>query len=264
MPRSHLERFNLRGAYIVLFDLDSANLEFADLRNAVIHNTDLDDANLCGADITETQITPLDLCRIQLTNAIFSLKHADKHRIALWYSTFAFLDQKRSDRFYENVIALFKEDESSHTYGLFHLNYRRRVKQVRQSILHRLEGIVCQLIMDRGCDLVLMSSPPDNEHLEDLLIKSSRAYILCGRRLFYVDKMNEECTEIIISMSALASINQRLEPSEELKTLSVDEIKQIALITGHTQSDSLASMKLCRDTLAKLNDQNVFKEHKKN
>jgi hypothetical protein len=263
MQGSHLERSNLRGSYFVLSSLYGGKLESANLRNAVIHNTFLDDANLCGADITETQITPLDLCRSQLNNANFNLKHADKHPITLWLSTFAFHDQKTSDKFYENIIALFKDDESSHTYGLFHPNYRKRIKKFHQSILHQLEEIVCKLIRGKNCDLVLMSSAPNKDNLEDLAIKSDRGYILCGNHLFYVNKMNDECTEIVISMSALASFNQRLEPSEELKTLSVDEIKQIALITGHTQNDSLASMKLCRETLAKLNDQNVFKEHKK-
>jgi len=90
-----------------------------------------------------------------------------------------------------------------------------------------------------GCDLVLMSSPPTQQSLDELQIKSNAAYILCDNKLFYVNKNKKECNEIELSVEKLNLFKDRMQPTNEVITLNAAQLKEVESITGHAHQSSM-------------------------
>lgn len=102
--------------------------------------------------------------------------------------------------------------------------------------MYYLQKVIEKLISGDP-ELILMQSPPTKETLNDLPTKSNTAYVRAGNQLFYVNKPEGICKEIKIEQNKLKQFDEKLSPTNEARTLSEDELKQISFIIGFTPSN---------------------------
>ncbi len=89
----------------------------------------------------------------------------------------------------------------------------------------------------RSAELVLMSSLPNVDRLDDLPIGSNAAYVRVRNdalnTLFYVNKLTHECVEIRLSRDILARFDMDLQATAQAAMLSEANLSKITAITGH-------------------------------
>ena len=96
-------------------------------------------------------------------------------------------------------------------------------------------------ISSNECDLILMSSLPTKDILGTLSIQSNLVYIRSGNQLFYVNKVNKECIEIInFNEETCKKFDSKINPdSKTAKSLSKKELNKITSMTDHSASDDV-------------------------
>jgi hypothetical protein len=105
-------------------------------------------------------------------------------------------------------------------------------------------------------ELVLVDADPIVATLNDLPIKSNIAYVCTNAKLFYVNKVNNEITEIKLSLlpgSHIERMNRNkqsmerflklMQPSKKSRILSKDELSTIQQFTGNRRDDAKAMFK---------------------
>lgn len=89
-----------------------------------------------------------------------------------------------------------------------------------------------------SCDLVLMQTPPDINSIHTLPITSNEAYVCTEDELYYVNKTNKECIKIATTPEMLKKFKQKLQPSNESRTLSKNELETITSLTKHNLAET--------------------------
>lgn len=98
--------------------------------------------------------------------------------------------------------------------------------------------------VEKGCDLIVMSSLDKKQDLHRLPGYSKTAYILTGEdRFYHIDKIKDECVEIKINNLTLKKIKDKLElkdiprksehRSRHDKIVSLEELTFISSVTAH-------------------------------
>ena len=112
-----------------------------------------------------------------------------------------------------------------------------------------IEGTALQMALGAGdvnlgtpCELLQVSSPVTKDKLNNLPINKKTAYVRYANQLFYVDKANKECTEITLDQAVLELFDGEFRPTTNSQILSVDQQKNITILTGHIHEENMAEM----------------------
>lgn len=97
------------------------------------------------------------------------------------------------------------------------------------------------------CGIGVVQPPEDLESLTPDYIKhlnkiKKAGYVRCADKLFYRDKINDECIEIKLGQATLEQFDAELKPDLKVRTLSKQEIKKITAITGHDHYEEMAEI----------------------
>ncbi len=95
---------------------------------------------------------------------------------------------------------------------------------------------------DGKCDLVLTQKLTTLNNINNLRINSKAVYVRCGDKLFYDDPTNKECKVISSSSEKLKQFDAELQPQNNVRALSEDQLKRITMITNHIHEEGMAQM----------------------
>lgn len=95
-----------------------------------------------------------------------------------------------------------------------------------------------------GCSLLLTTLPPEPNKLSQLPVTSNAAYVRFDKKLFYINKANNECILLNLDDSQLAQLDSKLKTNQlafnQFRYLAQIDLAPISAITNHHHIEKTA------------------------
>lgn len=193
--------------------------------------------------------------------------------------------KETDDTLRKKKIQLEKLKEKCIEAMLEHLRLRYKPEYVGEGLLYRLLGDInllasknhsldkldAKLRLKEGCDVVVLTTDPNSSPINDIPIKSNAAYVYYAGKITYVNKADNQCTQLQSNEKDLQNIyihqygNKTFTlpgPNAAARTLSQAELLSIEKITKHSHRnpkaiDLIADNNLINLPATKMSDQKI-------